>query len=131
MPGERDPSNFTLPQQPLNKCLVPRASKLPTLATVPNPHRFQIGDVQYVLPPLLICSHDDFSFLGNSGQPIDNVVRYVDTPSRMDVVKSTIEWRNVCPLAPDTLGSFPGYGLPSFLKAQNLIRVLGKQILSL
>eukprot|EP01126_Amoeba_proteus_P062594 TRINITY_DN8533_c0_g1_i4.p1 TRINITY_DN8533_c0_g1~~TRINITY_DN8533_c0_g1_i4.p1 ORF type:complete len:284 (-),score=66.44 TRINITY_DN8533_c0_g1_i4:778-1629(-) len=48
MPGEQDPANFMLPQQPLNKCLLPASSKLPTLTLSPNPHSFSLNGVECV-----------------------------------------------------------------------------------
>jgi DNA polymerase delta subunit 2 len=43
MPGYCDPTNYTLPQQPLNPCLFPIASKYVNFVSTPNPHQFQIN----------------------------------------------------------------------------------------
>lgn len=42
MPGESDPANYTLPQQPFNRCLMPLASQYSTFHAVPNPHECNI-----------------------------------------------------------------------------------------
>lgn len=47
MPGENDPTNFTMPQQPFNPCLIPIAKKYSTLSCVTNPHAVQINHVKY------------------------------------------------------------------------------------
>ena len=60
MPGSIDPCNFLLPQQPLHKCILPQASRLSTLNLCTNPHS---------------CCIDGVSFLGSSGQPLDDIQR--------------------------------------------------------
>uniref|UniRef100_A0A8C6V6D1 DNA polymerase delta subunit 2 n=1 Tax=Neogobius melanostomus TaxID=47308 RepID=A0A8C6V6D1_9GOBI len=37
MPGQYDPTNYTLPQQPLHRCMLPLSSVYPTLQLAPNP----------------------------------------------------------------------------------------------
>ena len=46
MPGEFDPSNFTLPQQALHRCMFPQASRYPTLRCATNPYDFSIEGVR-------------------------------------------------------------------------------------
>jgi DNA polymerase delta subunit 2 len=48
MPGEFDPANYTLPQQPLHKCMFPQASRYPTFQTVTNPYDFIVEGVRYL-----------------------------------------------------------------------------------
>lgn len=60
MPGAGDPSNYSLPQQPLHKCLFPGAAAFPSLQRATNPHAFEV---------------DGVSFLGTSGQNVDDVYR--------------------------------------------------------
>ena len=43
MPGAEDPCNFTLPQQPFHRCLVPRASRYSSFRVVTNPYEAFIG----------------------------------------------------------------------------------------
>lgn len=49
MPGEFDPANYTLPQQPLHKCMFPQASRYPTFQTVTNPYDLSIEGVRYLI----------------------------------------------------------------------------------
>ncbi|XP_014260971.1 DNA polymerase delta subunit 2 isoform X2 [Cimex lectularius] len=42
MPGEFDPTNYTLPQQPIHYTMFPKASSFSSLHGVTNPHSFQV-----------------------------------------------------------------------------------------
>lgn len=98
MPGPKDPSNYSLPQQPLNRCLFPRAGTLTTLGIekVTNPYSTVIDGVE---------------FLGHCGQPTQNILNYVHFPEGkdgiLDIMEKTLEWRHLAPTAPDTLSSYP------------------------
>ena len=48
MPGDLDPSNYTWPQQPFNRCLFPSASRYASFHCVTNPHARTVGDTLYV-----------------------------------------------------------------------------------
>lgn len=61
LPGAGDPANYSLPQQPLHRCLLPGSSPFPTLHRVTNPHDFSV---------------DGVAFLGTSGQNVDDVFRW-------------------------------------------------------
>ncbi len=43
MPGSHDPTNFQLPQQPMHKCMFPKASQHKNLKGVTNPYSSRIG----------------------------------------------------------------------------------------
>jgi DNA polymerase delta subunit 2 len=45
MPGPRDPSNTTLPQQPIHKCLFERASSSSSFHRVTNPYWCEVDGV--------------------------------------------------------------------------------------
>lgn len=60
MPGAGDPANYTLPQQPLHRCLFPGAAAYSSLHRATNPHDFEV---------------DGVTFLGTSGQNVDDVYR--------------------------------------------------------
>jgi hypothetical protein len=49
MPGDRDPANFNLPQQPMHPCLFLTARTYSTFNTVTNPHCPEINGVKYVM----------------------------------------------------------------------------------
>ncbi|CAG5116318.1 unnamed protein product [Candidula unifasciata] len=92
IPGEFDPSNFTLPQQPLHPCLLPQSSRFNTLHCQTNPCDFTI---------------DGIRILGTAGQPIDDIVKYSEIDDRLLALENTLDWGHVAPTAPDTLGCFP------------------------
>jgi DNA polymerase delta subunit 2 len=126
MPGEGDPTNQALPQQPLHPCLFPEASRFApaTFAAATNPHDFSVG----------ACD-----FLGTSGQNIDNMRAYMDLEASrrssggeddsledasaaseiktnlakksgaesLDLLASSLRWQHVAPSAPDTLACYP------------------------
>jgi len=60
MPGAGDPANYSLPQQPLHRCMFPGAAGFSTLERATNPHEFEL---------------DGVCFLGTSGQNVDDVYR--------------------------------------------------------
>ena len=65
MPGDGDPTNQALPQQPLHPCLFPEAKRFSpnTFASCTNPHDFTLGGVD---------------FLGTAGQNVCNLAAYTD-----------------------------------------------------
>jgi DNA polymerase delta subunit 2 len=88
MPGAGDPANYSLPQQPLHRCLLPGAGAFSSLNRVTNPHEFEADGVR---------------FLGTSGQNVDDVWRYSEMESAADVMERMLTWRHLVPTAPDTL----------------------------
>ncbi|CAA7406527.1 unnamed protein product [Spirodela intermedia] len=92
MPGANDPANFSLPQQPLNRCLFPGASLYNTFTSCTNPHIFELDGVW---------------FLGTSGQNIDDLDKYSDAKDRLEFLERTLRWRHLAPTAPNTLGCYP------------------------
>jgi DNA polymerase delta subunit 2 len=64
MPGEYDPSNTSLPQQPLHPSMLPKSSQLSTCHLVTNPYSFTILGTEYVydeiyhpsLFPFIVCN---------------------------------------------------------------------------
>jgi len=92
MPGEHDPANLALPQQPFNACLLPLSHRLGTCHSVSNPYEAEIGGR---------------IFMGTSGQPIANAMRYMEAESALDLMESTLTWRHIAPTVPDTLAAYP------------------------
>ncbi|XP_023694246.1 DNA polymerase delta subunit 2 [Paramormyrops kingsleyae] len=100
MPGQFDPSNYTLPQQPLHRCMFPLSTAYPTLQLVTNPYQADIDGVR---------------FLGTSGQNVKDVVKYSSMDSHLDVLERTLRLRHLAPTAPDTLGCYPFYQSDPFI----------------
>lgn len=92
MPGPHDPANYVLPQQPLHHCMLPQSHGCSTFRTVGNPYSFRIGGC-------LVA--------GTSGQPIDDILKNSTLETALDALEKTLEWRHMCPTAPDTLGCYP------------------------
>ncbi|KAJ1403343.1 DNA-polymerase alpha/epsilon, subunit B [Sesbania bispinosa] len=92
MPGPNDPSNYSLPQQPLHRCLFPGSSAYNTFRSCSNPHSFEL---------------DNIRFLGTSGQNIDDLDKYSEAKDKLDFVERTLRWRHLAPTAPNTLGCYP------------------------
>ncbi|KAL5739704.1 hypothetical protein ACOSP7_028598 [Xanthoceras sorbifolium] len=100
MPGPNDPANFSLPQQPLNRCLFPGAASYNTFRSCTNPHCFEL---------------DNIRFLGTSGQNIDDLQKYSEAKDKLEFMERTLRWRNLCPTAPNTLGCYPFIDRDPFL----------------
>ncbi|XP_077570813.1 DNA polymerase delta subunit 2 [Stigmatopora nigra] len=94
MPGQYDPSNHTLPQQPLHRCMFPLSSVYPTLQLASNPYQATVEGVR---------------FLGTSGQNIIDIQHYSCMNSHLEILEETLRLRHLAPTAPDTLGCYPFY----------------------
>lgn len=108
MPGQSDPSNYTLPQQSFHPCLFPRSSRFASFRAVTNPYEADIGGVQ---------------FFGHAGQPLDSILQCTlkkdnamtdgDDDSiggqdqALDCLENCLQWRHAAPTAPDLVACFP------------------------
>ncbi|KAF9408365.1 hypothetical protein BGZ94_002340 [Podila epigama] len=92
MPGEKDPSSVTLPQQPVHPALLPSARQYSTFHSATNPYWTSI---------------DSTLLLGTSGQTVDDVYKYVKSEDRLEMAVKTLTWRHMAPTAPDTLWCYP------------------------
>ncbi|KAM4745308.1 DNA polymerase delta subunit 2 [Anableps anableps] len=100
MPGQYDPTNYTLPQQPLHRCMFPLSSVYPTLQLVSNPYGANIDGVR---------------FLGTSGQNVCDIRKYSSMDSHLEILEETLRLRHLAPTAPDTLGCYPFYQRDPFI----------------
>ncbi|KFO98449.1 DNA polymerase delta subunit 2, partial [Calypte anna] len=91
MPGEFDPTNYTLPQQPLHRCMLPLATAYSTLHLVTNPYQADVDGVR---------------FLGTSGQNISDIFKYSSMDDYLEILEWTLLAGHLCPTAPDTLDPF-------------------------
>uniref|UniRef100_A0A8C8B7W0 DNA polymerase delta subunit 2 n=1 Tax=Otus sunia TaxID=257818 RepID=A0A8C8B7W0_9STRI len=100
MPGEFDPTNYTLPQQPLHRCMLPLASTYSTLRLVTNPYQADVDGVR---------------FLGTSGQNISDIFKYSSMDDYLEILEWTLLAGHISPTAPDTLGCYPFYKSDPFI----------------
>ncbi|KAI5624051.1 DNA polymerase delta subunit 2 [Silurus asotus] len=103
MPGEFDPTNYTLPQQPLHTCMFPLCSSYRTLQLVTNPYRATVDGVR---------------FLGTSGQNVIDIVKYSSVDDHLEILENTLRLRHIAPTAPDTLGCYPFYQKDPFILSE-------------
>ena len=110
MPGEHDPANLSLPQQGVHNAMFPHSRAYASRdATEQEPGWFDSvtnpweGDIE------------GWRLLGTSGQPLDDVLKYIETggpngtdaDGRLEVMESMLRWRCTAPTAPDTLWCYP------------------------
>lgn len=97
VPGESDPANVSLPQQPIHPAMLPHSrsyANIPGseepgwLDSVTNPWE---GDV------------DGWRIMATGGQPINDVFKYVEGDERLEMMENLLRWRCGAPTAPDTL----------------------------
>jgi len=100
MPGEFDPSNHMMPQQPIHHCMFPKAAINRSFSGVPNPYQFNI---------------EERLILGTSGQNIDDVRRYTNIESPIECMKNILHWSHIAPTCPDTLPCYPFLGEDPFI----------------
>ena len=97
LPGESDPANVSLPQQPLHPAMLPYSRAYAALPSALTPGSFDSvtnpwqGDV------------GGWRFLGNGGQPVDDISRYAEGDDRLEMMEHLLRWRCGAPTAPDTL----------------------------
>ncbi|KAL2040186.1 hypothetical protein N7G274_007089 [Stereocaulon virgatum] len=101
LPGEGDPANVSLPQQPIHPAMFPRSRNYSSMPGVTEPGWFDSvtnpweGDV------------DGWRMMGNGGQPIDDIFKYVEGDERLEMMENLLRWRCGAPTAPDTLWCYP------------------------
>lgn len=100
LPGESDPANVSLPQQPIHPAMFPRSRAYSVIPGSGEPGWFDSvtnpweGDV------------DGWRMMGTGGQPIDDIYKYVEGDERLEMMENLLRWRCGAPTAPDTLCKF-------------------------
>lgn len=94
MPGQFDPTNYLMPQQPVHFRLFPKTMVNKSFNSGPNPHKFQLEN-------LLIT--------GSTGEPVLDVGRYSNLTDPLEALEATFFWGHIAPTAPDSLGAYPYY----------------------
>ncbi|KAF7338503.1 DNA polymerase subunit delta-2 [Mycena venus] len=113
LPGETDPSGVILPQQPFPRAMFGAVSSYGSFSCETNPTYLRIAS----------CSESETThgvtrtFLVNSGQPLNDMFKYVPSPPNtpLSLLESTIRWRHMAPTAPDTLWCHPYFLTDPFL----------------
>ena len=101
LPGGSDPANVSLPQQPIHPAMFPHSRAYTPMPGSQGPGWFDSvtnpweGDV------------DGWRMMGNGGQPIDDVFKYVEGDERLEMMENLLRWRCGAPTAPDTLCKLP------------------------
>lgn len=115
MSGEQDPANSSLPQQPIHPAIFPHSRAYTSLSNIDNPEEgSEPGWLDSVTNPW-DGDVSGWRFMGNSGQPVDDILKYVDLggpdgtgpEGRLEVMESMLRWRCGAPTAPDTLWCYP------------------------
>ena len=97
IPGESDPANVSMPQQPIHPAMLPQSRAYAAMPGAVEPGWFDsvtnpwVGDI------------DGWRMFGTGGQPIDDVFKYVEGDDRLEMMESLLRWRCMAPTAPDTL----------------------------
>ena len=97
MPGENDPANVAMPQQPIHPAIFPRSRNYGPIPDSPG-----VGWLDSTTNPWE-GDVDGWRLMGNGGQPVDDVFKYVEGDERLEMMENLLRWRCGAPTAPDTL----------------------------
>lgn len=103
MPGEFDPSNHMLPQQPFHHCMFPKAATNRAFSSVPNPYQFEV---------------EGRLVLGTAGQNIDDIRKFTTIDDPIECMKNSLKWSHIAPTCPDTLPCYPYFDEDPFIISQ-------------
>ncbi|KAH9946304.1 DNA polymerase alpha/epsilon subunit B-domain-containing protein [Epithele typhae] len=132
LPGASDPAATILPQQPLPRSMFGGASHYATFHCESNPAYICIqrndstastagpSDASSSKTKSRVDDSATRTLLVHSGQPVDDMFKYVPTPpiSRMGLTEATLRWRHMAPTAPDTLWCHPYFAKDPFVMAR-------------
>lgn len=103
LPGENDPANVALPQQPLHPALFPLCR---AYANPPAMSNESLEGLDFVTNPWE-GDVEGWRILGTGGQTVDDLLKYVEDVQPLEVMEMMLRWRSVAPTAPDTLWCYP------------------------
>lgn len=106
LPGESDPANVSLPQQPIHPAMFPHSR-----AYAATPESGEQGWFESVTNPWE-GDVDGWRMIGTGGQPVDDIFKYVEGDERLEMMENILRWRCLAPTAPDTLCKFSGLKEP-------------------
>lgn len=126
MPGATDPSNYTMPQQPIHPCMLSTCSRLSTLTLATNPyeaqvgHRVLMGHSGQPLKDLMLniplkekdyVKEEDASSNGNkenaNAMDVEAESKGKKSVSSLELLEQCIRWGHIAPTAPDSLACYP------------------------
>ena len=136
LPGASDPTGTILPQQALPRAMFGAASSYASFSCETNPAYIRIGPHSPAstesegttngkassskAKPSNPASLVSRTVLVHSGQPLDDMFRYLASPpaTRLALAEATLSWRHIAPTAPDTLWCHPYFTTDPFVLAE-------------
>lgn len=103
LPGETDPANVALPQQPLHPALFPLCR---AYVNPPAKSNESLEGLDFVTNPWDAVV-EGWKILGTGGQTVDDLLKYVEDVESLEVMEMMLRWRSIAPTAPDTLWCYP------------------------
>lgn len=102
IPGESDPTQTSLPQQPMHAALFPHSRPYMAAPDRVSGDSTEAGWFDSVTNPWE-GDVDGWRLLCSGGQNLDDVFKYVEGEDRLEIMEAMCRWRLVAPTAPDTL----------------------------
>ncbi|KAI9504733.1 DNA polymerase alpha/epsilon subunit B-domain-containing protein [Coemansia spiralis] len=93
MPGRGDPTDVSMPQQPMNPGMFAQCRQYSGFLSTTNPASLAV---------------DGVTLLGTAGQNVDDLKHYtINGESACELAARSLQWRHIAPTAPDTLWCYP------------------------
>ena len=136
VPGESDPTNASLPQQPIHPLLTPNASRFSSFVAATNPHECKIGGHLVVghsgQPVLDVLKHADYTRTASDKRTFlddtdfETIDRKGDGPNDhfLAALEDTLYYRHLAPTAPDSLPAYPHQETDPFVIEETPPRIL-------
>ena len=97
IPGDSDPANVSLPQQPIHPAMFPQSRAYSAVPGSKEPAWFDSATNPFE------ADVDGWRMVGTGGQPVDDIYKYVEGDDRLEMMENILRWRCMAPTAPDTL----------------------------
>ena len=97
IPGDLDPANVSLPQQPIHPALFPHSRNYAAMPGVQEPGWFDMVSNPWT------GDMDGWRLFGSGGQTVNDIFKYVEGDDRLEMMENMLRWRCMAPTAPDTL----------------------------
>ncbi|EKM55715.1 uncharacterized protein PHACADRAFT_173871 [Phanerochaete carnosa HHB-10118-sp] len=131
LPGAADPSGTIIPQQSLPRAMFGAAASYASFSCETNPTYIHVGAFEDTSssntksngrastskPKSGRSSTPSRTILAHSGQPLDDMFKYLPSPpaTRLSIAEATLRWRHIAPTAPDTLWCHPYFTTDPFI----------------